>query len=259
MNSVLFVRYSVRNLFRPLIYLLVLGGPFSAPVLAEPTTEATWGSNPEHSLMIASVSELSGDPTPTPTPSPAGCLPIEPGCGNPGGGIGGGTGANFGVWIDRFLQLGDKVMNFVLTNKPNATYQTLKGSVVPKGIQDFSELAGWSKPVVKTYRVDFKNLFGKPAGGFSYRISFIYGGNYQGKGKYIGQIAFTPFDVTLQIDRQLDIKVELLDPINYGSVQDPMPGIQLRITWDSRTTPRYQMSSVEHFYYGNGDSQVLLR
>jgi hypothetical protein len=105
--------------------------------------------------------------------------------------------------------------------------------------------------------VEFTNLFGKPAGSFDYRINFVYGGSYQGKGKYIGQISFVPAAVRLGTDRTLDVKAELLDPLNFGSEEDPVAGVELQITWSSPTTPRYQMNSVEFFMYGTGEIQDM--
>lgn len=177
-----------------------------------------------------------------------------------GGGFGGGWGGGWGdgkIDLSSILAVGEKVFNFIVTNKPCANYKTLKAAVLPGGTKSFTQLKGWSKPVSKVYRVQFKNMFGKDAGGFSYRIVFVYGGNYQGKGKYIGQISFTPLDIKLKTDRQLNIHTEVLEPLNYGTEEDPLAGVQLLITWSSPTTLRYSMNSIEYFFYGDGNVQDI--
>ncbi|MBS1958060.1 MAG: hypothetical protein JST80_01180 [Bdellovibrionales bacterium] len=187
-----------------------------------------------------------------------GCLPTDPWCGelpppvNPGYGSGGG---NFN--LGTLLTFGQKVLDFILNNKPNAEYKTLRAAVLPEGMTNWSQLKGWAKPVAKVYKVEFKNLLGKSAGGFEYRIVFIHGGSYQGKGKFIGQISFAPMNVNLKTDRTLKLQAELLDPLNFGSEDDPIAGVQLLITWSSPTTMRYNMNSIEYFMYGTGEIEDI--
>jgi hypothetical protein len=183
----------------------------------------------------------NGSATPFPTPiDPGGDLPTT---GN--------------AKIDVIVAIGNKIWNFILSAKPNATYNVLKASVVPEGIKSWTQLAGWSRPVNKIYRVTFYNMFGQEAGGFDYKINFIYGGRYLGKGKFIGEISFVPTNVRLKTDRQLNVKAQVLDPVNFGSEEDPVAGIHLIITWESPTTPRYQMNSAEYYMYGTGEIQDL--
>jgi hypothetical protein len=161
------------------------------------------------------------------------------------------------VTLDHLITLGSKVWDFVINNKPTTTYQTLKASIVPSGITSWTQLRGWSRPVSKVYRVEFKNIYGKVAGSFDYRITFVYGGNFGGKGKYIGQISFVPANVKLHTDRSLDVKAELLEPLNFGTEDDPIAAAQLQITWSSPTTTRYQLNSVDLFLYATGEIQNL--
>jgi hypothetical protein len=188
-------------------------------------------------------------------------LPPLPG----GGGVNGGNpqtgnpqpGTGGRVTLSDIITIGQKVWDFVVSNKPNTTYQSLKAAVVPSGITSWTQLRGWSKPVSKVYRVEFTNMFGQTAGSFDYRINFVYGGSYQGKGKYIGQISFVPAAVRLGTDRTLDVKAELLDPLNFGTEEDPIAGVELQISWSSPTTTRYQLNSVEFFMYGTGEIQDM--
>ena len=182
-----------------------------------------------------------------------GCLPTDPWCGslpdpiNPGGGFD----------FSTIFTIGNKIWDFIITNKPNAEYKTLKAAVLPGGASTWAQLKGWSKPMAKIYRVQFKNILGRDGGGFDYRIVFIHGGNFQGKGKYIGQISFAPLNIKLKTDRQLNVKAELLDALNFGTEEDPIAGVQLQITWHSNTTLRYNMNSIEYFLYGTGELQDI--
>ena len=100
-------------------------------------------------------------------------------------------------------------------------------------------------------------MFGQPAGGFDYRITYFFGGSYQGKGKFLGQISVVPTNIHLKTDRTLKMKVELASVINFGSESDPVAGAQIIINWSSPTTTRYEMYSAEYLIYGTGEIQDL--
>ena len=248
--------------------------PTPTPVQSIPPTKPVTSSPPNQTYPGGFGYPSTGTPGTAPVTPPA-TDPLPP---LPGGLTGGTTGGSYPTYptypstggsgrgvlsggdhvtLGDLVTLGQKVWNFVISNKPNATYQTLKSSVVPSGITNWTQLRGWSKPVSKVYRVEFTNMFGMSAGSFDYRITFIYGGNYKGKGKYIGQISFVPANIHLATDRTLDVKAELLEPLNFGTEEDPVAGAELEISWSSPTTPRYQMSSVDLFLYGTGEIQNL--
>ena len=159
--------------------------------------------------------------------------------------------------ISKIVAIGEKVWDFVVNNKPTADYKTLKANVIPEGMK-WTQLA-WQKDKVvsKVYHVEFKNVVGGVGGSFDYRISFIYGGSYKGKGKFIGQIAVAPTNIQLKTDRSITFRAEILDALNFGTEEDPVAGVQLLITWSSPTTTRYEMKSVEYFLYADGEVQDL--
>lgn len=184
-----------------------------------------------------------------------GCLPTDPWCTDPTPIDPGYGNGNFN--LSTIINLGTKVWEFIVANKPTAEYKTLRASVLPAGATSWSQLKGWSKPKAKVYRVEFKNLLGKSAGGFEYRIVFIHGGSHEGKGKFIGQISFAPMNINLKTDRSLKLQAELLEPLNFGTDEDPIAGAQLLITWSSPTTMRYSMNSIEYFLYGTGEIEDI--
>jgi hypothetical protein len=196
---------------------------------------------------------------PTPPPpggsKPGGDLPVPPLPDLPSGSSGSAGGK---IDISQIITIGEKVWDFIVNNKPTADVKTLKANVIPAGLASWTQLR-WQKDKVtaKVYRVEFKNIFGGVGGSFDYRISFIYGGSYNGKGKFIGQIAVAPTNVNLKTDRSLTFRAELLDALNFGTEDDPVAGAQLLITWSTPTTTRYEMKSVEYFLYGDGEVQDL--
>ncbi|MBC7395856.1 MAG: hypothetical protein H7333_00310 [Bdellovibrionales bacterium] len=215
-----------------------------------PTPAPTHGPNPQTATHgNTNHPDPAGhvDVSPTPDLPPSTDNPIDI---NPSIKIG-------GVDLDTFITLGGKVWDFIVNNKPTADYQIFKSSIVPSGITDWTQLQGWKRPVAKIYRVEFKNLRGAVAGSFDYRITFVAGGSYNGKGKYLGEISFVPLNIKLNTDRSLMVRAELSTPLNFGSEQDPVAGAQMIVTWSSPTTLRYQMNSASLFIYGTGEIENL--
>ena len=252
------------------------GANTADPFYLGPTPTPVPSINPLHPFDVGVINTLPGSGTPTPTPIPVGTTtttttttagtptptpstnptavptPTQPTQTTtiPATGI-----TIRGVNIDALITIGGKIWDFVVNNKPNADYKVLKASVVPAGITSWTQLTGWSRPVSKIYRVTFPNIFGGIGGSFDYRITFLTGGNFHGKGKYIAQISMVPQNIKLHTDRNLLVRGELSDPINFGTEDDPVAAAQLIVTWSSPTTPRFQMNSAEFFIYGTGEIQ----
>lgn len=237
----------------------------------EPLTSTVKEVTDEYAAMDF-IAGIAPTPTPTPTPTPnqtnnnnqntagknqnipGGFDPLE----DPYGTNSSNQTKNQGdIDLDKIIALGEKVWDFVISNKPTADYEIFKTSIVPAGITNWTQLKRWSKPISKVYRVEFKNMMGQSAGGFDYRITYFYNGSYNDKGKFIGQISVVPANIKLYTDRTMKLKVELASIINFGSEVDPVAGAQLIISWNSPTTTRYEMRSAEYMIYGTGEIEDL--
>lgn len=159
--------------------------------------------------------------------------------------------------IGKIIALGEKIWDFIISNKPTAEYPVFKTSVVPEGIKSWAQLKGWAKPVSKIYHVEFTNMFGGSGGGFDYRITYFYNGSLAGKGKFLGQLSVVPLNVSLHTDRSLKMNVELASVLNFGTEADPVAGAQIIVTWSTPTTTHYEMNSSEYMVYGTGEIQDL--
>ena len=199
--------------------------------------------------IIPTPTPSSTKPLPNASPSPGSSPgPIDP------GGIIPPVDSPVGGTIGAIIDIGQRIWNFIVMNKPTADYQTLESAVVPAGVVSWTQLTGWNKaPVIKIYHVEFSTIFGKSAGGFDYRISYMYSGTLHGKGKFIGKLSFVPTNIQLHTDRSLKIRAELLEPMNFGTEKNPIAGTSIRVTWETPTTTRYEEKSAEYMIYGTGE------
>jgi len=53
---------------------------------------------------------------------------------------------------------------------------------------------------------------------FTFRVVFLYGGNYQGKGKYLTGITVIPSNVDVMWGYKFDCKVSIPDTVNSTPV-----------------------------------------
>ncbi len=213
--------------------------PAPTPSAGEPQLPPLPGSSPG-----PQPTPHDGKPAPTPPPGKPGATP-SPVTGTPG---------TIGGTIGEIISIGTRIWDFIVSSKPTADIKTVNASVVPNGITDWTQLTGWIKaPVVRIYHVEFKTLTGKTAGGFDYRISYLYGGALKGKGKFIGALSFVPANVKLHTDRSLTVRAELETPLNMGSTEDPVAMTKMEVTWSSPTTLTYGMNSAEYLIYGSGE------
>lgn len=193
-------------------------------------------------------------PTPTPAPGASPAPTVAPGDILPLPTIPGSTATdNNQLNLGHLIALGNKIWDFIISNKPTADYDVFKTSVVPEGITNWAFLQNWAKPVSKVYRVEFTNMLGQPAGGFDYRLTYFHSGSYHGKGKFLGQISVVPTNIHLKTDRSLKMKVELAAIVNFGTEENPIAGAQIIVNWSSPTTTRYEMYSAEYLIYGTGE------
>jgi hypothetical protein len=246
---------------------LALISSFASPVLASTNADEIVGSSVKEVTSeyeaATVIPEFPGLSAPA-TDSAGNSVNSDPGTGNPSGTptIGATIGTTVRnaisqVTLGQIITLGGKIWDFIITNRPTATFQTLQSSIVPSGITNWTQLRGWQTPVSKVYRVTFQTIFGGEAGSFDYRITFVPGGSYNGKGKFLGAISLMPMNIKLHTDRSLDMKATMSDPLNFGTELNPVAAAQLVVSWTSPTTTRYQMSSAEYFIYGTGEIQDL--
>ena len=217
-----------------------------------PTPTPAPAAKPSPTPAVKSPTDPKPSASPTASPSPSPAKTVDTGSDTsiadaPTDTVG-------GVDIGKIIALGEKIWDFILTNKPDAEYTALKTSIVPEGITNWAQLnLSKSKAVSKIYRVEFTTIFGGSAGGFDYRITYFPNGSYKGKGNFLGQISVVPLNVQLHTDRTLKMKAELEAALNFGSDTDPIAGAQILVTWSSPTTTRYVMNSAEYVIYGTGE------
>jgi len=179
----------------------------------------------------------------------------EPG-GIPGGTpepVPGGEGADPFVIIDQIINLGERIWGIIEKNKPVVNIQTQYGTATPKGVDHWTQLAGWKPPKGTIYGFLAKNTYGATVVNVRYQVLRTYGGNYNGKGKYLTAVSIEPLNVDVLWGYKFDLTVEIPDSsiVNAGTSEDPVAAMQPIVKW--RIATAIKSSDGRCMYYLKGD------
>jgi len=156
------------------------------------------------------------------------------------------------IELDKIIAMGDKIWKIIEKNKPvvNQSYQSV--SAVPQGIEEWQQLTGWSMPQVRVYKMNYKNAYGMSVITFSYRVAYTYGGNVNGKGKYLAAVTAEPAVLNVAWGYKFNVAGQVLNVSNAGTSEDPMAGVELRLDWSIDTVVRHMQESTRFYVRGDG-------
>ncbi len=152
---------------------------------------------------------------------------------------GGGIGEVIMI-ADKLLALGQKIWKIVEAGRPvsNANF-TKPVSIIPN-MSDvngtFTSMTNWKMPMVKSFRVAYKNGFGSEVVSFVYTVVFQYGGKFEGKGSYITGLFVTASNVSVSWGFNFNASSEIMSITNQGSADEPIASAVVNI--------KYKVSSV---------------
>ncbi len=161
------------------------------------------------------------------------------------------------VSINKIINIGKVVWSIVEAGKPVLNLQTNVASALPKGISGWSDLSHWAEPVSSSFAVSAKNTFGIEVVSFKYRIVYVYGGSYNGKGHYIGYASLEPSDIQVAWGFNLDAQAFIQNVFNAGSDKDPVGALQLMMQYKISSPMAIIQQSQSYYMNGKGAFKSL--
>ncbi|MCB0384098.1 MAG: hypothetical protein KDD43_01800 [Bdellovibrionales bacterium] len=158
-----------------------------------------------------------------------------------------------GITLDQIINMGKKIWEIVKANKPVVEIKTKTANALPKGIQCWDQLESWNFPKAETYKVVYKNLMGIEVVRFTFRVIFTYGGQYQGKGKYITNATIVPADVNVVWGYTFGANVKINQVVNLGTKQNPKAGMEMNLDWMVKTPLVENRKTSTYFLSGEGE------
>ncbi|OFZ54907.1 MAG: hypothetical protein A2428_11695 [Bdellovibrionales bacterium RIFOXYC1_FULL_54_43] len=155
-------------------------------------------------------------------------------------------GLGTAIQWDTVINTAKQLWTIIEANRPVVNISTDHANAIPTGIST-QALSSWQAPMSKTYTVVYENGFGAKVVEFSFRVIFLYGGSYKGKGRYIMNATIVPANVSVAWGFTFNANANVVSTSNAGSVRNPLAAMQLQLHW-SVVTPIKHMESTDDFY-----------
>jgi hypothetical protein len=163
--------------------------------------------------------------------------------------------------LDGLLGIGKKIWPIIEGGKPVVTTNLAPAvSIIPnidgKNVV-LNDMANWSIPKVKSYRVAFQNYWGNDVVAFTYTVIFQHGGSYNSVGKYVTTLKVIPSDIYTSWGFNFNATSELVGISNVGSKTSPVASGVVQVSYKV-TSVLNEVSRAQSFYIdGNGNINVL--
>jgi hypothetical protein len=99
-----------------------------------------------------------------------------------------------------------------------------------------------------------KNLLGMEVVKVRYQLHWTYGGNYQGKGKFLTGVTVEPLSVNTDWGYNVDLSAEVPDSTiaNVGTTADPIASMQVQLKWKIHTIMKDAQEKAIFYVQGDG-------
>jgi hypothetical protein len=155
--------------------------------------------------------------------------------------------------LDDIINIGTKIWKIVEDGKPVVDVKTQYATALPKGITNWGDMAGWQPPVGTVYELTAQNGFHDTVIDLRYQVLRTYGGNYDGKGKYLTAVTVEPlyWNVAWGYTFGVDATIPDTSIVNVGTSADPVAGMLVQLGW--RISTPIKASSGQSVYFVQGD------
>ena len=164
---------------------------------------------------------------------------------------------DIGVSIADIVNIGKEIWTIIQDNKPVVNVSTDHASALPKGITEWTSLAGWQAPQAKTFQTTFTNAYGINVVTFEYRLTYTGGGNYRGKGKYLANVTVVPSNLYVAWGYKFTAQATIPSITNAGTTQSPLAAAEILVKWDIDTVINHIEQSADYYVRGDGTFQAL--
>jgi len=132
------------------------------------------------------------------------------------------------------IEIGKDVYQAIKDNQPVMNIETDWAGAVPKGIDDWTALGGWQGPTSsQPFFVEFKNVVGMTLTRFDWNFVWKHHGSYNSTGLYVTEAGIHATNSYAALTEHLDVVVSSLNPVNYGTSENPIGGIDVTVSVSS--------------------------
>lgn len=163
--------------------------------------------------------------------------------------------------IDGLMALGKKIWPIIEAGRPVINNKLLPAISIlphlenPAGVM--TQMANWSVPATRSYRVSFKNGFNSEVVGFTYTVYFQFNGDLNGVGKYVTSLKVQASQIYAAWGFNFDAVSELVGIANVGSAQDPVASGIIQVSYTVRGLLNETRNAQSFYVDGHGNIKAL--
>lgn len=163
----------------------------------------------------------------------------------------------FAIDWNSLVMIGEKIIQIVQAGKPVSNVTRAAVSVVPGGVNAWDQLSGWQAPNTKVYQVTVKNHLNMTVVDLRLKVSAMYGGSINGRGKFLANVIVVPTSVYVMWGFNCDVWTEHRDPVNLGSKDNPVAGLGFDIRYRYGSMVNEQSGTQDYFVTGAGEIKEM--
>ncbi len=156
------------------------------------------------------------------------------------------------VSLDQIINLGKKTWEVIAANRPVVNIKYNFANALPQGMTTSAGLAGFSDLQSQSVRLWGTNGFGMTVYDVTLTAVHQFGGNYNGKGKYLETVTILPSNVDVLWGYTVNYNVDNVTVLNGGTSEDPVAMIALQAKFKVETVMKH--SEMNTVYQFRGDS-----
>jgi hypothetical protein len=159
--------------------------------------------------------------------------------------------------MDDVVAIGKQAWTFIEENKPVLNVNTDYAGAIPKSVTDWTRMAGWKNSARGPFTISLVNGFGSEVVHVDFRWSHSYGGNYNGKGEYVTQAGPVVGRISVSWGYTVDVAVQAFQPLNVGTVIDPISQIDVSIKSTTSTVLKDTVQNCRARFIGDGSINIV--
>ena len=152
-----------------------------------------------------------------------------------------------------FTRVARAVWKIVEGNQASANLSSQRLSILPVNRAERDQVAGFRRPITRGFTVTLRNKMGVEVVNYKYAVSFSYGGNVNGRGRYIENLNVIHSELNVVWGFNFDAEFVTGRIENHGTRTNPIAAIPGEVRWKVKNIMTNVRKSNAFWISGNGD------
>lgn len=136
-----------------------------------------------------------------------------------------------GISLDKIINIGKMLWEIVKANRARVDIKVDAATAIPRGLGCWTDLTKFSNARSEYRTMVIRNFARMKAVEFQYRMIWLPGGSYKGKGKYIGYATMIPSNVYVIAGWSLDAHATMPAVYNQGTASKPVAALNMNMVY----------------------------